>query len=80
MLVRSNRPGSYAEFQCVDERIVGRKPKKLGFAESAAMPLTTITRWEMLFDRLKIDRTEEGEPAHLGRRRRGGIDRHPTCP
>ena len=41
-----DRPGSYAEFQCVDERIVGRKPKKLGFAESAAMPLTTITAWE----------------------------------
>ncbi len=61
-----DRPGSYAEFQCVDERIVGRKPKKLGFAESAAMPLTTITAWEMLFDRLKIDRTEEGSLLILG--------------
>jgi len=61
-----DRPGSYAEFQCVDERIVGRKPKKLGFAESAAMPLTAITAWEMLFDRLKIDRTEEGSLLILG--------------
>jgi NADPH2:quinone reductase len=61
-----DRPGSYAEFQCVDERIVGRKPKKLGFAESAAMPLTTITAWEMLFDRLKIDRTEGGSLLILG--------------
>jgi NADPH:quinone reductase len=61
-----DRPGSYAEFQCVDERIVGRKPKKLGFAESAAMPLTTITAWEMLFDRLKIDRTKEGSLLILG--------------
>jgi NADPH:quinone reductase len=55
-----NRPGCYAEFQCVDERIVGHKPKRVGFAESAAMPLTTITAWEMLFDRLKVDRTKDG--------------------
>jgi NADPH:quinone reductase len=61
-----DRPGCYAEFQCVDERIVGRKPKKLEFAESAAMPLTTITAWEMLFDRLKIDRTEEGSLLVVG--------------
>jgi NADPH:quinone reductase len=55
-----DRPGSYAEFQCVDERIVAHKPKNIGFAESAAMPLTTITAWEMLFDRLKIDRIKDG--------------------
>lgn len=61
-----DRPGSYAEFQCVDERIVGRKPKKHGFAECAAMPLTTITAWEMLFDRLKIGRTDEGSLLVLG--------------
>jgi len=48
------RPGSYAQFQCVDERIVGRKPASIGFAEAAALPLTTITAWESLFDRLKI--------------------------
>ena len=44
------RPGSNAEFQIVDERIVGRKPSSLGFAEAAGMPLTTITAWEILFD------------------------------
>jgi zinc-binding alcohol dehydrogenase family protein len=52
-----DRPGSYAEFQCVDERIVGRKPKSLGFAEAAALPLTTITAWETLFHRLRVDRS-----------------------
>jgi NADPH2:quinone reductase len=41
-----NRPGSNAEFQLVDERIVGRKPKTLSFAEAASMPLTTITAWK----------------------------------
>lgn len=50
------RSGSNAEFQVVDERIVGRKPKSLGFAESAALPLTTITAYEAFFDRLGIDR------------------------
>lgn len=49
-----NRDGSYAEFQLVDERIVGHKPKSLSYAEAAALPLTSITAWEMLFDRLKI--------------------------
>jgi NADPH2:quinone reductase len=49
------RPGSNAQFQAVDERIVGRKPKTLSFAEAAALPLTTITAWESLFDRLGID-------------------------
>jgi len=52
-----DRPGSYAEFQCVDERIVGTKPKSLGFAAAAALPLTTITAWEMLFDRLRVDKS-----------------------
>ncbi|PZA12352.1 zinc-binding alcohol dehydrogenase family protein [Rhodopseudomonas palustris] len=46
------RPGTNAEFHLVDERIVGRKPKTLGFAEAAALPLTSITAWELLFDRL----------------------------
>lgn len=50
------RPGSNAEFQLVDEHIVGHKPRTLTFAEAAAMPLTTITAWEALFDRLHIDR------------------------
>lgn len=50
------RPGSNAAYQLVDERIVGCKPKSLGFAEAAALPLTTITAYESLFDRLGIDR------------------------
>lgn len=50
------RPGSNQQFQLVDERIVGRKPVRLSFAETAALPLTTITAYEALFDRLRIDR------------------------
>jgi NADPH2:quinone reductase len=48
------RPGSNAEFHLVDERIVGRKPKTLDFAAAAALPLTSITAYEALFDRLKV--------------------------
>jgi len=48
------RPGTYAEFHVVDERIIGRKPKTLGWAEAAALPLTAITAWEALFDRLDV--------------------------
>lgn len=48
------RQGSNAEYQLVDERIVGHKPKNLSNAEAAALPLTAITAWELLFDRLSI--------------------------
>jgi zinc-binding alcohol dehydrogenase family protein len=44
------RPGTNSEYHLVDERIVGNKPKTLGFAESASLPLTSITAWELLFD------------------------------
>lgn len=56
----SNRPGGQSEFHLVDERIVGKKPKSLGFPEAAALPLTSITAYEALFDRLGIstDATE----------------------
>lgn len=50
------RPGSNAELQLVDERIVGHKPASLDFARAAALPLTSITAWEMLFDRLRVER------------------------
>lgn len=53
-----NRQGSNAELQLVDERIVGPKPASLSFAEAAAMPLTTITAYEALFDRLRVPRGE----------------------
>jgi zinc-binding alcohol dehydrogenase family protein len=46
------RQGTNAEFHLVDERIVGRKPSSLDFAQAAALPLTSITAWELLFDRL----------------------------
>ena len=48
------RSGSYAEYQLVDERIVGNKPKSLSFADAAALPLTTLTAWELLFDRMEV--------------------------
>ncbi len=48
------RPGTNSEFHLVDERIVGAMPKNISFAEAAALPLTAITAWEMLFDRLDI--------------------------
>ncbi|NBD25180.1 zinc-binding alcohol dehydrogenase family protein [Paenibacillus glycinis] len=53
------RAGSNSEFQLVDERIVGRKPLNLDFAEAAALPLTAITAWEGLFDRLAVSRDRE---------------------
>jgi len=57
------RSGTNAEFHLVDERIVGRKPRTLDFAQAAAMPLTTITAWEALFDRLQL---QIGRPANQG--------------
>ena len=48
------KPGANSEYHVVDERIVGHKPHKLGFAAAAALPLTTLTAWEGLFDRLDI--------------------------
>jgi NADPH2:quinone reductase len=50
------RPGTNAELHLVDERIVGPKPETLSFAEAAALPLTAITAWEGLFDRLRVPR------------------------
>lgn len=48
------RPGTNAQFHLVDERIVGPKPKSLSWSQAAAMPLTSITAWEALFERLDI--------------------------
>ncbi|WBS00063.1 zinc-binding alcohol dehydrogenase family protein [Pseudoduganella sp. SL102] len=48
------RPGSYSELHLVDERIAGHKPAALGFADAAALPLTSLTAWELLFDRLNV--------------------------
>ncbi|MGC3893220.1 zinc-binding alcohol dehydrogenase family protein [Pseudomonas urmiensis] len=49
-----DRPGSYSQFHLVDERIVGHKPRSLDAASAAALPLTSITAWELLFDRLGV--------------------------
>jgi zinc-binding alcohol dehydrogenase family protein len=59
------RPGTNSELHLVDERIVGRKPESLGFAEAAALPLTTITAWEALFDRMAINTPVPGANALL---------------
>jgi len=58
------RPGTNAEYNLVDEQIVGRKPKSLSWTEAAALPLTSLTAWEMLFDRL------ESASRCLGQRKR----------
>ncbi|SIS72595.1 zinc-binding alcohol dehydrogenase family protein [Zobellia uliginosa] len=55
------RQGSYAQFQVVDERIVGKKPASLSYAEAAALPLTSLTAWEMLFDRLEVAKNDASE-------------------
>lgn len=55
-----DRQGSDADLQLVDERIIGRKPASLSFTEAAALPLTTITAWEALFDKLRLDSSSEG--------------------
>jgi len=55
-----DRQGTNAEFHLVDERLVGPKPRSLSHAESAAVPLTAITAWETLFDRLDVRRPVPG--------------------
>jgi zinc-binding alcohol dehydrogenase family protein len=54
------RPGANAEFHLVDERIVGKKPASLDWAQAAALPLTSITAWEALFDRIDIRKPVPG--------------------
>ncbi len=59
------RQGTNSEFHLVDERIVGHKPKTLSFAQSAALPLTSITAWELLFDRLGVTPGKSVDPRTL---------------
>ena len=73
-----NRQGSNAEFQLVNERLVGTKPKSLSDAEAAALPLTAITAWEMLFEHLTIqqqspDSTEKSDEVILVVGAAGGV-------
>jgi NADPH:quinone reductase len=60
-----NRPGTNAEFHLVDERIVGRKPGSLDWAAAAALPLTAITAWEAMFDRLDVRKPVPGAAAAI---------------
>ncbi|WP_347903858.1 zinc-binding alcohol dehydrogenase family protein [Pseudomonas purpurea] len=57
------RAGGNSELHVVDERIVGHMPKSLGFADAAALPLTAITAWELLFERLQVpeSKTDQGQ-------------------
>src|ERR1700744_51266 len=61
-----DRPGTDAQFHVVDERIVGHKPRSLTFAQAAALPLTTITAWETLFDRFRLTPESSGVLVVLG--------------
>ena len=60
-----DRPGTNAEFHAVDERLVGRKPTSLSFPQTAALPLTAITAWELLFDRLGVPYGQKTRPGTL---------------
>jgi len=53
----NQRPGANSQLHLVDERIVGSKPANLSFAEAAAMPLTTITAWEAMFERMGLSKS-----------------------
>ena len=57
------RQGTNSELHLVDERIVGRKPANLSFAQAAALPLTTLTAWELMFDRMGVSKAG----AHAGK-------------
>jgi zinc-binding alcohol dehydrogenase family protein len=59
------RQGTNSEFHLVDERIVGAKPKTLSFTQAAALPLTSITAWELLFDRLAVQPGKSVDPRTL---------------
>ena len=59
------RQGTNSEQHLVDERVVGHAPASIDFDAAAALPLTAITAWEMLFDRLQIPRGTAGEPGTL---------------
>lgn len=60
-----NRPGANSQLHAVDERLVGHKPKSLDFAAAAALPLTSITAWELLFERLGVAPGKPGKQRSL---------------
>ncbi len=68
-----NRPGSYAEMQTVDHRIASHAPAQWSDAQAAALPLTGITAWELLFDRLQVQQTPERPVSLLVTAAAGGV-------
>ena len=62
----ATRPGSNADLQAVDHRIVAAKPASLDFADAAALPLTALTAWEGLFDHLRLSREDSGTLLMVG--------------
>ncbi len=67
------RPGTNAELHAVDERIVGKKPKSLSFVQSASLPLTSITAWELMFDRMHIPKRADAKGSLLVIGGAGGV-------
>ena len=73
------RPGTNAEFHLVDARIVGHKPASLSWAEAAALPLTTLTAWEAMFDRLDVAKPVPGAARRSSSSvARAGLGRSPS--
>ncbi|MGI9571451.1 MAG: zinc-binding alcohol dehydrogenase family protein [Desulfobulbia bacterium] len=68
-----DRQGTNSELHLVDERLVGPMPATLDFAQAAALPLTSITAWEVLFDRLQVDQSETSDKALLIVGAAGGV-------
>ncbi|MFI6406736.1 zinc-binding alcohol dehydrogenase family protein [Streptomyces sp. NPDC050548] len=68
-----DRPGTNSRFHTVDERIVGRKPRTLSFAEAAALPLTSLTAWEGLFEHLGLRQSPEQTGTLLVTAAAGGV-------
>ncbi len=67
------KPGCNAEYQVIDERIVGKKPKSLSNEAAAAMPLTVLTAWEILFDRIRISAEKDKDKTLLIIAGAGGV-------
>lgn len=67
------RQGTNAQYHVVDERIVGKKPQSLSDAQAAALPLTTITAWELLFEHLALTQDESAEQVLLIVGASGGV-------
>ena len=70
------RPGANSALHLVDERIAALKPRSLSFSEAAALPLTSITAWEMLFHRMRALRRQSRRRSFVGHQWRGWCGIH----